>query len=255
MFSHNALPPRRMILLAGLVAGTLATGLAPTGARAFQLVPISQDFEPNGRGANQTFQVENDRDEQVTVTIGMAVRKVDVNGKETMEETEDFTLFPTEVILEPKSTRLIRAKWVGEPQPKTELSYRIIAEETPLHARRDTPGASVFLTVRYVGSIYVVPKGARADVGVTSIQQITDAQGKQQLEVVVENRGTRHAILDTPTLNVTVAGVTREVDKAAVQTALNGENILAQSKRRVLLPVPQGLPAGAVAADLKYLVQ
>lgn len=255
MSSGCSLPLRRLASAAGIAGGVLAAALAPNAARAFQLVPISQDFEPSGRGANQTFQVENDRDEQVTVTIAMATRKVDVNGKETMANTDDFTVFPTEIILKPKSTQLVRAKWVGDPQPKSELAYRIIAEETPLHARRDTPGASVFLTVRYVGSIYVVPKGAHADVGVVSAQPVTGPGGKPQLAVVLENKGNRHAILDTPTLTVAAGGVTQEIDKKALDDALIGENILAQSQRRFLLPLPQGLPAGAMTASLKYTLQ
>ena len=251
-FSRNL---RRGLFQAGLLAGVAAAAMVPGSARAFQLVPLSQDFEPSGRGVNQTFEVENDRDEQVTVTLGMAVRKVDVNGKETLEETEDFTLFPTEIILQPKTSRVIRAKWIGDPAPKVELPYRIIAEETPLHIKRDTPGASVFLTVRYVGSIYVVPKGVKPDVVVASAKTIAGPQGSQQLEVILENKGDRHAVLDTPSLDVTAGGVTKAVDKAAVDAALTGENILAKNQRRIVLPVPQGLPAGAINASFKYTVQ
>lgn len=242
--------------VAALVAGVLVSGAISSAASAFQIVPISQDFDPSGRGSNQTFQVENDRDEPITVTVAMALRKVDINGQETLEPTEDFTVFPTEIQLQPKTSRLVRAKWIGDPAPKQELSYRIIAEETPLNKRRDTPGASVFLTVRYVGSIYVVPKGVKADVVVASAQAVPAPRGGGKLlEVVLENRGTRHAIIDAPSVTVSAGSVSRTLDKSAVAETVTGENILAKSQRRFLLPLPQDLPEGAIKADFKYTAQ
>lgn len=249
--NRTRIPPRRSarLALAALVGGILA--VASAAASAFQVVPISQEFEPTGRGANQVFQVENDRDEPVTVTIDMARRIVDIDGRETHEATEDFTVFPTEIILQPKSSRVVRVQWIGEPAPASELSYRLIAEETPLNMKRETPGASVFLTVRYIGSIYIVPKSARHKLVVAS----AGAAAGSQLEIVLENQGNRHAIIDSPTLTVTGGGVTRTVDAKALAETLNGENILAGGKRRFVLPWPAGLPVGAVSADLKYAAQ
>lgn len=244
-----SMQPRARLALAALLGGFLA--VASGAASAFQVVPISQEFEPTGRGANQVFQVENDRDEPVTVTIAMAKRVVDIDGRESHEATEDFTVFPTEIILQPKASRVVRVQWIGEAAPSTELSYRLIAEETPLNMKRDTPGASVFLTVRYIGSIYIVPKGARHKVVVASAGPAAGSQ----LEVVLENQGNRHAIIDSPALSVTSGGVTKAVDAKALGTALAGENILAGGKRRLVLPWPAGLPAGPVTAELKYSVQ
>lgn len=242
----TSIRPRARLAFAAVVGGVLA--VAAGAASAFQVVPISQEFEPTGRGANQVFQVENDRDEPVTVTIAMARRVVDIDGRETHEATEDFTVFPTEIILQPKASRVVRVQWIGEPAPSAELSYRLIAEETPLNMKRDTPGASVFLTVRYIGSIYIVPKGARHKVVVASAGPAAGSQ----LEVVLENQGNRHAIIDSPRLTVTGGGVTRTVDAKALDAALAGENILAGGKRRLVLPWPAGLPAGPVTAELKY---
>ncbi|MEQ9333853.1 hypothetical protein [Thalassobaculum sp.] len=239
-------PALRAMRRAAAAGGLLALLAVP--GQAFQVVPITQDFEPSGRGAKQVFQVENDRDEPVTVTIAMAKRIVDIDGRETLGETDDFTVFPTEIILQPKTSRAVRVQWIGDPAPAAELAYRIIAEETPLNMRRETPGASVFLTVRYIGSIYIVPKRARHDVVVAS----AGPAGPAQLEVVIENRGTLHAILDAPSLTVTAGGVTKTVDAEALNAVLNGENILAGAKRRIVLPWPPGLPAGPVSANLAY---
>jgi len=250
---HERASPGPVAFVLGLIA--CAVLFLPVPASAFQIVPISQEFEPTGRGANQVFQVENGRDEPITVIVDMATRAIDIDGNETMAETEDFVVFPTELILEPGSARAVRVQWVGEAAPTSELAYRIIAEETPLNVRRETPGATVFLTIRYVGSIYVVPPGARPNVTVASARAVPASQGGMNLEVVLENEGTRHAIIGDPALVVTSGAVSMPVDKAALEGAIAGENILAGGQRRVLLPMPAGLPSGELTASFDYSVQ
>jgi len=219
---------------------------------AFEVSPISQEFAPSGRGANQSFQLVNGRDEQVTVTVAISTREVDLDGNEIHNPTKDFTVFPTEVVIPPKGTQIVRVRWVGDAAPKSELSYRLIAEETPLKVRRDTPGASIFMTVRYVGSLYVVPKGIASDIKVISARPVTDANGAAKLEVVVANRGTGHSILDDAVLKVTAGAVTKELDTTALQNSLSGQNILAQGQRRFLVDWPTGVPNGPVTAELRY---
>lgn len=226
---------------------TFATGTAS----AFQVTPISRDFDPSGKGASQSFQVVNDRDEQVTVTIKVATREVDADGNEVHNPTKDFSVFPTEIVLPPRGTQIVRAKWLGDASPKNELAYRLIAEETPLKTRRDTPGASIFMTVRYVGSLYVVPKGARANVSVLSARPVT-ADGKPMLEVMVQNNGTAHAILENPTLTVKSGAVTKTIKAEDMNGRLAGENVLAQHQRRLTVAWPGEFPSGPVEASLVF---
>lgn len=252
MFGHG-----RSTLSRRAIGALVALALVPTckPSLAFEVSPISQEFSPSGRGANQSFQLVNDRDEQVTVTVAVATREVDLDGNEIHNPTKDFTVFPTEVVIPPKGTQIVRIRWVGDAAPRSELSYRLIAEETPLKVRRDTPGASIFMTVRYVGSLYVVPKGIVSDVKVISARPVTDVNGATKLEVVVENRGTGHSILDDATLKVSVGAVTKELDTAALQNSLAGQNVLAQRQRRFLVDWPAGVPNGPVTAELRYTPQ
>jgi fimbrial chaperone protein len=235
-----------------VLAAVALAAISAGNAFAFQITPISQDFEPSGRGASQSFQVSNDRDEPVTVTVGITTREMDDLGVEVMNPTQEFTVFPTEVVVPPKGTQIVRTKWVGDAAPKSELAYRIIAEETPLKTRRDTPGASIFMTVRYVGAVYVVPHGIHADVKVVSAHAVDGPDGKAKLEVTLENTGTGHAILSNPSLKVTVGGVTKQLNTPAMLGNMPGENMLAQHQRKFVMAWPEGLPKGTVQADLSF---
>ncbi|MHB1204668.1 MAG: fimbria/pilus periplasmic chaperone [Rhodospirillaceae bacterium] len=237
-----------------LAALALTTGLtlASSAAFAFEVSPISQEFTPSGRGASQSFQLANDRDEQVTVTVAVTTRDVDLDGAETHNPTGAFSVFPTQVVIPARSTQIVRVRWMGDAAPKNELAYRLIAEETPLKTRRDTPGASIFMTVRYVGSLYVVPKTVSSDVKVVSARAVDNGA---KLEVLLENRGTGHSMLEDPSLKVSAGGVTKDLNTAALQNTMAGQNILAQGQRRFLIDWPAGLPAGPVTAELRYTPQ
>lgn len=236
--------PRPHLIAAALGLAAIATVAAPRSAGAFQISPIIQDFAPSGRDATQTFQVLNEHDEQVTVQVSIQTREVDVDGREAMKPTGAFSVFPTELVVPPHGTQIVRAKWIGDAAPKSELAYRLVAEEVPVVPRRDTPGASITMTVRYVGSLYVVPKGVSPSVKVVSAQPAPGPNGKAGIELLVENQGTAHTILDNPSVEVTSGGVTKRMSGAMLDGNLPQENVLAQHQRRFWVLWPEGLPQG-----------
>src|SRR5580765_7183801 len=86
-------------------------------AQAFKLVPIQMEFEPAGRGANQSFRLENDSSNTVPVQISMLTRQMDLDGMETNAPAEDdFLVYPPQVLLKPKQVQTVRVKWLGNPK-------------------------------------------------------------------------------------------------------------------------------------------
>jgi fimbrial chaperone protein len=242
----NNLPKRKIAGLAALLAL-----LSPVAGRAFELRPMTQTFEPSGRAVNGTFEVHNDLDEEVAVTMTIKSRTVDAKGVETLKDTKDFSVFPTETMLKGKSVQVVRVKWLGASALPSERSYRIIAEEVQLKQPKTQSAdqSGIKLVLRYGGTIYVAAPQFRADVVVASAKEIAGDKGAV-LELDLENRGGRHAIIDKPSLSVKVGGTTRRLSAAELEKALNGENILAGSTRRIRLPWPEGLPAGTIEAKL-----
>jgi fimbrial chaperone protein len=214
---------------------------------------MTQAFEPSGRGTNRTFTIYNDLSEEVAVSVTIKGRAVDAEGVETLSDTKDFAIFPQQILLKGKSSQVVRVRWQGASSLTSERSYRITAEEVPLkNSPAQSSGSStaaIKLILRFGGTIYVASPQARADVVVASARAIKESGG-DLLEVILENRGQRHAIIDRPSLSLKAGEATHQIAESDLAKTLAGENILAGGTRRIHLPWPNGLPLGPVEAKL-----
>lgn len=224
-----------------LIVACFILGTSGSPAAALSLIPIAQDFGPSGREATQTFRLQNDTDKEVAVAIKVMTREISIDGQETNNETQDFVVFPRNALIGPRQSQMIRVQWRGPAAPAKELAYRIIAEQLPIKASLDPNARAIQIVVRYVGSLYVVPSGGRPDLQVDSARAARAANDQRLLEVVLQNRGRAHTLIDEPRLQVSAGGETRSLDTASLRP-LQGENVLAESKRRFLIPWPGGLP-------------
>ena len=245
--SRKILADSSRLLLSALFFFALPT------AQAFKLSPIRMEFEPSGRGANQAFRLENDSSNSVPVQISMLTRQMDLDGNETNAPAEDdFLVYPPQVLLKPKQVQTVRVKWLGNRKPEKELAYRILAEQLPVDLDKEKQsGARINLLVRYLGSVYIVPKGAKADVLLESAVPQTDAAGNRRLELIFHNRGTAHTILHDLRLKIQAGDKTIELGPEALPK-VSGENLLAGQKRRFTIPWPEGLPDGPLHVTFDY---
>jgi len=237
------------------LAGALAASvlwLSPP-ALALRLTPFVVEFAPKGPDANRLFRVENETGEPAAVQVSMVRREMDDNGHERLVDAEDdFTVFPPQLILGPGESKTVRVQWLGDPQPKAELTYRIIVEQLPVELEPARPGGRLKLVLRYEGSVYIVPSGARAHVAVAAVSELSGPNGASQLAVDILNDGTAHAVLSDAKLTLkTSAGGATTLSGDALK-GLDGENVLAGHHRRFTLPWPTGLPHGRLDATIDY---
>lgn len=184
--------------------GALLALMLPAAASAFELRPMTHTFEPSGSGVNRVFEIHNDLDDEVAVTLTIKARSLDAEGAETLTETQDFAVFPTEMMLKGKASQIVRVRWQGDSALSSERAYRIIAEEVSLKrskAQANGKSMGIKLVLRFGGTIYVAPDEAKADVVVSSAKAVDSAKGPV-LELVLENRGGRHALIDQPEVTV-----------------------------------------------------
>lgn len=236
----------------GFRAALVVLALLGVGAslHAFSFEPITQTYTTTGPGASHVFRVTNTTDERIAVRISVRSRTIERDGTEVLgKEADDFIVFPRQMLLEPGERRSIRVRWSGPETIDAERPYRIIAEQVPVDLGDEEPtqGGGIRLTYRYEGSLYVSPPGAEPNVEVTSVVRVADG-----LRVTVANRGTRHVILQNARLVVSgTSGPDIELESEQL-VGLAGENMLAGAVRDVVIPTPENLPPGELAATIEF---
>ncbi len=247
---------RSIALRIFLIAITLCI-TAPT--YAFKLIPIKADFSPTGRDSSQIFKLENDSDKAIAVQISALHRQVDIDGKESYQNADDdFIIFPPQMVISPHKTQTVRVQWAGDVTPELELPYRLVAEQLPIALERvTTKGAHVSLLMRYLGAIYIVPDDATPNIVVGSIEKEQQEDGSHTLTLMVENKGTAHAVLGNLSVQLPTGRDIKGVSETIVLTpseldGMNGENILAGHQRRFSVPWPNKLDAVPDTAELEF---
>lgn len=225
-------------------------------ADAIQFSPIEMSFTPTGRESVRTFRLENDTDGPVAVEISVFGRSITPDGDDELVPSEDeFVIVPEQVVLGAGDVQWIRVQWIGNPAPEKEMAFRLIAEQLPIDIgdQSEVQGGVIHLLVRYLASVYVVPKGAKADISVISAEQTKGSDQAPRLLVELRNRGRAHKVLDTIRL-VIKSRVSSDVASVLLTaerlTELGGRNILAGATRQLNLAWPAELPVGPVEVSL-----
>jgi fimbrial chaperone protein len=206
----------------------------------------------SGSEATQTFTVENNNGERIALQIEAFHREVDRDGKETRKETEEFAIFPEQMVLEPGEKRNIRLTWTGDRKPKTELPYRLVVSQLPVDLKKPEqrkPGANITFLLQYVASIYISPGAGAPKISVDEFKKLSDSK----FELVLKNTGTAHRVLKG--IRLYSRGGDGKSAKSRVE--LNGfnfkdleaENILPGHARRFELDLARGTPLSALDLD------
>ncbi|HTI99467.1 MAG TPA: fimbria/pilus periplasmic chaperone [Dongiaceae bacterium] len=231
----------------------LGLGLALVSARAFTLTPISATLAPAGHGAAASFRVENSSSNRVAFQITMITREMDEDGNETYEPaTNFFTVFPPQGIIPAGQRQNIRVVWKGPTEVTNELAYRIVAEELPVTLDPEQNESRIKLLVRYMGTVYVTPRRAKAELQLVSLTKVAPGTaGTNNYVLTLRNAGTAHQGLKNPVLKITAApGAVTTLDAAQLDT-VTGQNILARHTRHFPVRLPEGFTADSYPAEIK----
>jgi fimbrial chaperone protein len=225
------------------------------GAFAFQFSPIVMDFAPAGANAVKTFRVTNPGEEAIAVQISVVHRKMSLHGEDiTREAPNEFLVYPSQVILEAGQQQAVRVQWLGDPGIQVERAYRIIAEQLPVDlAEGERRQGQLSIMFRYVGSLYVVPRGARPDVQVESARIMQTDGDDCRVRIVLHNRGNAHVLLHNLTVFLAPKDGSGRYELGPDRLAgMTGENMLAQHRRVFTIHCPEGLTSGEIDATIQF---
>lgn len=241
-----------------LFASLLSLGSIPL-ANAFQLKPITRIFAPTGQESTQAYEVVNDTESAIAIEIAMAERHIDRHGHETRRDaSDDFLVYPEQILLLPGENQTVRVTWLGDPQPEQELAYRLIAEQVPIDLNQadadvSQPRGAITVLLNYIGSVYIRPDNVRPAVTLTSLSHQQGDDGSDQLVVNFHNQGTGRAVLKNLQLQLQAVNQSASVTLMPEDLPdVNNGLILAGQARQFVMPWPENLPVGAVTGQFEF---
>lgn len=244
--------------LSSLLLSAVLLAVPAFPAAAFELLPISREFAPAGRNATQSYEVVNDGDEPLAVELSMLRRQTDINGTETYSSgDDDFLIYPTQILLEPGKTQSVRVTWLGDPQPTTELSYRLLAEQLPINLdqadeNQTRPVGGVQVLLRYLGSVYIRPANPAANVVLETIEPQPDASQPPGFAITLNNQGNARAVLRNFHLHLVLPTGESVSLQPEQLTSINNSVILAGHLRRFIIPYPNGFSVSPTTATFEF---
>jgi fimbrial chaperone protein len=212
--------------------------------QAFSFSPMSQTIELDGGQKQALYLVENPTDSPMAVEISLRERIQKEDGTEDQPVTKDLAAFPPQMIVPPQEKRTVRVTFVGA-KGNSEKAYRVVAEQLPLEVDgKQRKGTGIKMLLKYVAALYVDPGETSPKVVVEKIE------AAKQLLLTVHNQGSQHAPLTSAKL--TLIAKNRTVVLSGDQLkGLNGENVLAGTKRVFKVELPEGV-VGPFKGSLKF---
>ncbi len=198
----------------------------------------------------------------VPVELKVVHREVDIDGKVNNfldQVSEDFVIFPSQIILYPGDVQKVQLQWVGTSLPKFEKTYGLIAEQIAVDIP-DEGGAPVRgvvnILVRYEAVVVVTPKGVKPLVKVDTTYRVAGNNGPDSLFLQFSNPGTARQSLGECRITLSPRDGAGNLDlkknvvlsPTALEFPVLKQALFAGGKRNLKFAWPENLPKGKVSA-------
>lgn len=191
--------------------------------------------------------IATEETEPVAIDVYICNRQIDAVGEESeTKNTNEFFVYPSHVILQPKQKRFVRIIWKGGKNVETEKAYRVVAETLPvsiINNKSEETGVNVNVTMgtQCLCSLYVCPKKAKEN-----IQYLSGHLEKKEDQLFwnmnIKNTGTKHGFLDQYKLQLKSADKKIIIDGNQIaQAAQMKQNILPDHSRQISIPISEPL--------------
>lgn len=233
------------------LASVLVLLFISSALMAYQLSPLNVTYAPTGADSAKVYTITNDSDSPIAIEVTAEQRIIDLDGNEVNQDgSAYFSVQPSRMIIPADTTQLVRVQYRGPSTVTRELSFRIVAEQIPMPrgAQEAESGQMISFLFVYSTSAYVKPSRI-----VESVSTSVSRNDEGKLEVILENTGSVHQMLNS--LSITLHGddgssyVLTEDELAPV----SGKNLLTNSRLRTVIGIPASLRgASVITADVDY---
>lgn len=203
--------------------------------KAFELMPMIESFSDVGTNTEKFFQLKNTSEQPLPVEVFAKERIVEGYSREKLVDSEDFFIFPPQIMVPPGKTQMIKVKYIGEPT-ETAKSYRLVFSQLPI---KDSIEQSSIKMLFQIGALAFVSPG-HAD-------YILDAEIRpndgDDMVLALTNTGT--GVLALPELKFEVQSGTEKID-------WSWEQLQPLMDRQFLVPGEKvDVPVDTLSSDLK----
>ena len=222
-----------------IVAALLLLVVTASALMAYQLSPLNVTYDPTGAGSAKVYTIVNDSDSPIAIEVRAEQRIIDIDGNEVNQDgSAYFSIQPNRMIIRPDSTQLVRVQYRGPQTVTSEMSFRIISEQIPMPrgAQEEEAGQMISFLFVYSTSAYVRP--SRIVESVSPSVSVTD-DGK--LEIILENTGSVHQMLNSLSVTVTGDDGSEYILSEEDLEPLSGQNLLTDSSLRTVIEMPEVL--------------
>jgi fimbrial chaperone protein len=200
---------------------------------AFRFSPMSATMNLDQKENRLIFNLENESQSPVAIELSLKKRVMNLDGTEehpALDENSGLSVYPEQLIIPPGQRRSVRVSFSGQA-PKSEMAYRLIAEQLPIELEeKDRPVSGIKMLMRYIAAIYIDPGKMKPDVYPLSFKK-----DDGNLVLTFENKGNKHQLLQNIEISFIKEGTTTLTLEEEELVGLMGENILAHTKREFVL--------------------
>ena len=190
----------KIIKLLFIVICFIGLAVTPISAFSIELLEDTCFLDKPGKAINGV--ISNKDDKMLAVELYAKTRTQSLDGTEFNEDAADtFLIVPSQILLQPGDQQVFSIIWQGEAKVDYELAYRLMVEEISIHKEelKLEPGqeraAKVYFLRKFARAIYVAPPEALPNIIIERATPTKNAQGKQVLDLVFANIGTKHQII------------------------------------------------------------
>lgn len=148
---------------------------------AFELFPMVTFLSDQGSKSEYFYQVNNTSDKALPLEIFVKQRNISGAESELLSDSDDFFVFPPQVLILPGKTQMIKVKYIGEPVDISK-SYRIVFSQLPINDNATKSSIKMLFQI-----------GALAFVSANNVQNIASAkiiyQDRMPIKMQVTNQG------------------------------------------------------------------
>jgi len=250
-------------------------------AATFNMDPWIATLEPHKGGLSQILTLSYTEDKPigggeyatkpptsrpVAVEISLLPREVDSNGTvffPSGKTTNDFLVFPSQIVMFPGEIQKVQIQWVGNSIPIQEVAYGLIAAQLPvkLDINPDTLKTAVAMIevlTRYEGVLMIRPGNVKPETVVDTCYFHDDSSGTQMV-LWIKNKGSGMQRLNDITVSVTPYSKNNKLEFSSrvqfqpeISNKLTKQSLFPGQRRRLIFAWPKNVPVGRVAAGISF---